>query len=136
MIRDLTPLESTAVLTAIGTIIAFGTGLFLPGLSLDPRVSNYVEAIIRVKIFFTTFNSVLLAVLVADYARLYRDLPNKYTVSLLTLGVSLLLFALSAHPVVHVLFGFVPRVSVGPFTFLPDLFVGMAVITLFYQSQT
>lgn len=136
MIRDLTPLESTAVLTAIGTIVAFAIGLFLPGLSLDPRMSNYVEAIIRVKIFFTTFNSVFLAVLVADYARLYRDLPNKYTVSLLILGVSLLLFALTAHPVVHVLFGFVPRVSVGPFTFLPDLFVSMAAITLFYQSQT
>ncbi len=136
MIRDLTPLESTAALTAIGTIIAFAIGLFLPGLSLDPRMSNYVEAIIRVKIFFTTFNSVFLAVLVADYARLYRDLPNKYTVSLLILGISLLLFALTAHPVVHVLFGFVPRVSVGPFTFLPDLFVSMAAITLFYQSQT
>lgn len=136
MIRDLTPLESTAALTAIGTIVAFAIGLFLPGLSLDPRMSNYVEAIIRVKIFFTTFNSVFLAVLVADYARLYRDLPNKYTVSLLILGVSLLLFALTAHPVVHVLFGFVPRVSVGPFTFLPDLFVSMAAITLFYQSQT
>ena len=121
MIRDLNPLETTAALTAVGTILAFGTGLFMPGLSLDPSVQNYVEAIIRVEIFFSTFNSVLLVVLVAVYARIYRSLPNKYTVSLLLLGLSLLMFALTAHPLLHVLFGFVPTVSVGPFTFLPEI---------------
>lgn len=136
MTRELTPLETTAVLSAFATIVAFATGFYLPGLTLRPDLASYVEAIIRVEIFFSTFNSVLLAVLVAVYARLYRNLPNKYTVSLLLLGVALLLFAATAHPLLHVLFGFVPTVSVGPFTFLPDLFVSMAAIILFYQSQT
>jgi hypothetical protein len=136
MTRDLSPIETTAVLSLFATIVAFATGFYLPGLTLDPTVQNYVEAIIRVEVFFSTFNSVLLVVMVSVYVRLYRDLPNKYTVSLLLLGVSLLLFALTAHPLLHVLFGFVPTVSVGPFTFLPDLFVSVAAIVLFYQSQT
>lgn len=136
MIRDLDPLETTALLSLAGTIVAFGTGLALPGLVIDPAVSNYVEAVIRVEVFFSTFNSVVLVVLVGTYYQLYRGLPNKYTVSLLLLGIALLLFAVTGHPLLHVLMGFVPTVSVGPFTFIPDLFVSMAVIILFYQSQT
>ncbi len=136
MTRDLSPAETTATLSAFGAIIAFAIGFYLPGLSLDPSMANYVQAIIRVEIFFSTFNSVLLVVLVGVYTRLYRDLPNKYTISLLLLGLALLLFAVTAHPLFHVMFGFVPTVSVGPFTFIPDLFVSVAAIILFYQSQT
>jgi len=42
------------------------------------------------EVFFTTLNLVLLVTLAAIYVQLYRDLPNKYTASLLVLSLALL----------------------------------------------
>ncbi|ESP89388.1 hypothetical protein [Candidatus Halobonum tyrrellensis] len=92
--------------------------------------------LIRVELFVTTFTLVMLVALTATYAGLYRDLPNKYTRSMLVLSVALLLYAVTSNPYVPVLFGFPLRPGIGPFVFLPDVFVGLAIAVLFYQSQT
>lgn len=135
MLRDWTPLQTTAAVSAVATVIAFAVGLTSPGLTLPGSIPAYIRAIVRVELFFATFNSFMMIVMVAVYGRIYRQLPNKYTASLTLLGVALLLYAVTSHPLVHVIFGF-SLSTVGAFTFIPDLFVSMAVIILFYQSQT
>jgi hypothetical protein len=92
--------------------------------------------LIRVEVFVTTFDLLVLLALTGVYVALYRDLPNKYTVSLVGLSLALVLYAFTSSPLVHVLFGFRPRPNVGPFVFVPDLFVGAAAVVLLYQSQT
>ncbi|WP_244605271.1 hypothetical protein [Halorussus halobius] len=67
------------------------------------------------KVFFTTLNRLLLVALAGIYVRLYRDLPNKYTRSLLVLSLALLLYAFTSNPLVQVVFGFHPRPEIGVF---------------------
>ncbi|WP_231183409.1 hypothetical protein [Haladaptatus sp. DYF46] len=90
--------------------------------------------LLQVKVFFSTFTSVLLLVLLTTYARIYRNLPNRFTMSLLLFTVSLTLYALTANPLIALLFGFNPPGGLGPFTFLPDMFASVSVIILLYQS--
>lgn len=136
MWRDWTPLEKTGAVTAGSLLVAIAIGFTAPGLQLSENLRLYVVAIIFIEIVVSTFNVAFMLVLVGVYYKLYRDLPNKYTISLLVLGVALLLYGFTGHPLVHLLFGFVPRVNIGAFTFLPDLFVSAGIIVLFYQSQT
>ena len=135
MEREWTPLQTTTAVSAVATAIAFAIGLISPGLTLPATIPAYVRAVVRVELFFATFNSFMMIVMVIVYGRIYRQLPNKYTASLTLLGVALLLYAVTSHPLVHIVFGF-SLSTVGAFTFIPDLFVSMAVIILFYQSQT
>ncbi|MFB6267386.1 MAG: hypothetical protein ABEI31_06985 [Halodesulfurarchaeum sp.] len=136
MWRDWSPLGKTAAVTAGSLLVGLVVGFIAPGLQLPENLPLYVVAIIFIEIVVSTFNVLFMLVLAGVYYQLYRELPNKYTVSLLVLGIALLLYGFTGHPLVHLLFGFVPRVNVGAFTFLPDLFVSAGIIVLFYQSQT
>lgn len=95
----------------------------------------FLTGLLQVKLFFSTFTVVLLGVLVATYVRIYRDLPNRLTLSLITFAVALALYAVTANPLVPVVFGFEHSVGPGPFTFLPDMFASFAVIVLLHQSH-
>ncbi|GAD53584.1 hypothetical protein MBEHAL_2344 [Halarchaeum acidiphilum MH1-52-1] len=138
MARDLTPLTKTAAVATVAAICGVAAGFALPGVPVPPPIDQHaiVATFVRVQFAVSTFNLVLLACLVVAYVQIYRDLPNKYTLSLLLTSVSLLLYAFSSNPLVPLAFGFPPLTGLGPFTFLPNLFVGAAVVVLFYQSQT
>lgn len=84
--------------------------------------------------FISTFNVLVLLALLWSYAAVYRDLPNRFTGSLLLVTVALLLYALASNPVVHLLFGYGGTTGLGPFSFLPGLFAAVAVTVLLYQS--
>jgi hypothetical protein len=92
------------------------------------------DTVVQVKMFLATFNAILLLALVWSYLTLYRDLPNRFTLSLILFSLSLLLYSLASNPVVHVLFGYRTDAALGPFTFLPDAFAAVAVVALLYQS--
>jgi small-conductance mechanosensitive channel len=137
MTRELTPASKTALVTAVAALIATGSALLLPELSPHRGgPSDWIRTLIRVEFAVTTVNFLLLAVLAWTYADIYRDLPNKYTRSLVLLSAALLCYAFTSNPLVHVLLGFTPRPNVGPFAFVPDLFVGLAIVVLLYQSET
>ena len=87
-----------------------------------------------VRLFLSTFNVLLLLALTWSYLRVYQDLPNRFTLSLMLFSIALLLYALSSNPAVHLLFGFRGGTGLGPFAFLPDLFAAFAVTVLLYQS--
>lgn len=92
------------------------------------------DTVVQVRMFLATFNAVLLVALVWSYLTLYRDLPNRFTLSLILFSLALLLYSLASNPVVHVLFGYSTEATLGPFTFLPDAFAAVAVVVLLYQS--
>ncbi len=88
----------------------------------------------QLRLFLSTYNVLLLLALTGSYLVVYRDLPNRFTGSLLLFAVALLLYAVASNPAVHVLFGFRGGPGLGPFLFLPDLFAAFAVTVLLYQS--
>ncbi|AKH98293.1 hypothetical protein [Halanaeroarchaeum sulfurireducens] len=89
---------------------------------------------VQIRLFISTFNVLVILALTASYLRLYRDLPTRFTGSLLLFSLALFFYALSASPAVQLLFGFRGGTGLGPFTFLPDLFASVAVVVLLYQS--
>lgn len=136
MTRKLSPLSKTGIITGVAALIglafAFAEVLFL----FEGPLQEIRVFLIRAKLFVATFNLVLLVILMGTYISLYRDIPNKYTRSLIVLSFALLLYAVTTNPFTHILFGFRPDLGLGPFTYLSDIFVGLAIIVLFYQSQT
>lgn len=123
-------------LAAIAVAVVISFVLAMAGvavLSLYYHTNPIIATVFKVKIFVATFTAVLLLVLLYNYTSIYREMPNRFTLSLLVFSVSLLFYALSSNPVIHIFFGF-RGASLGPFTFLPDMFASIAVIVLLYQS--
>lgn len=132
---ELSPLTKTGVVVAVAAALGVVAAFALPGVPFHHHHPGLLATLVRVQFGVATFDLVCLFALVGAYVDVYRSLPNKYTASLLVTSVALLLYALSSNPLVPLLFGFPPRPA-GPFTFLPDVFVGAAIVVLFYQSQT
>lgn len=124
-----------AVAAVLSAVVAFGVGLSNLGVPVHgPPVG--VETLVRVKLFVTTLNVVLLFALLWNYVAVYRDLPNRFTLSLLLVTVALLFYALSSNPLLPLLMGFSHGATLGPFVFMPDVFAGVAVVVLLYQSYS
>ena len=125
-----------AVVTVVTPRVFVSTVSMRPRMGLGPGVVNGhpLEQLVTVKLFVSTYTVVLLAVLAGTYARLYRELPNRFTLSLLAFTAALLLYALTSSPLVSLTLGYRGS-GLGPFTFLPDLFAAVAVTFLFYESS-
>lgn len=136
----LAPMAKVGVIVGVAAIISA-----IVALLLDPqhvsgmgrgmgRGMNSFELVTAVRLFISTFNGLLLLVLAWSYLVVYRDLPNRFTFSLLLFTVALLLYAVASNPAIHLLFGYRGGPALGPFAFLPDLFAAVAVTLLLYQS--
>lgn len=143
MTRKLSPLAKTALVTGIATVLGLISTMVLPLFfdlpeTLPPYApsAEFVYLSIQIKVFISTFILVILFALTWSYITLYRELPNKYTLSLVVLSLVLIPYAITSNPLLPLLLGIFPLGQLGPFTFLPDIFVGLATIVLFYQSQT
>lgn len=137
MTRERSALVKTGIVTAVAAVVGYAATLALGRVPPAPfGPPELLVVLVRIQLFVTTFNLVLLVALVWSYVSLYRDLPNKYTRSMLVLSVALFLYALTSNPYVAVLFGFAPGLDLGPFLFLPHVFVGAGIVVLFYQSRT
>lgn len=139
MAEGSTALRRVALVVAGALVVAALVSLLVepqvrgPGMgpgTMHPEAMAFFQA----RLFISTFNVLVLLALTWSYLGLYRDLPTRFTGSLLLFSVALLLYALSANPAVQVLFGFRGGTGLGPFTFLPDLFASVAVVVLLYQS--
>lgn len=124
-----------------GIILGFGillslvlTALVLGIIEPRPRgLFKHVENFFMVKIFITTLNIFLIGSLIWNYTSIYKEMKNKFTLSLMIFSLSLLFYAVSSSPIFHILFGFRGS-GLGPFQFIPDLFSLIAVTILLYQS--
>jgi len=111
-----------------------GNGMGHGGGGMDGAMGTPFEPLVLVKVFLATFNLVVLLALAWSYLALYRELPNRFTRSLLLVTGALFLYALASNPVTSLVFGYRGGLGLGPFTFLPDLFAAVAVTVLLYQS--
>jgi len=130
------PLYRTAALVAIGLLVALAV-TFVATVVLRGRLgaSPRLALLVLVKLLVTTFNVVVLLALTGTYVAVYRDLPNRFTLSLVLFSVALLLYAVTSNPLFPLVFGFRGGVGLGPFTFIPDLFASVAIVVLLYQSH-
>lgn len=129
-----------AILTAAAGLAALAAILIDPvvfrpmGMGRGGGQQVAMDPFRNVRIFLSTFNVLVILALVWSYLSIYRDLPNRFTGSLLLVTGALLLYALASNPVVHLLFGYRAATGLGPFAFLPDLFAAIAVSALLHQS--
>lgn len=114
---------------------AFITGLLAAYLSQQALFApeQYVETAIAVKVFFSSANAILLAGLVLNYAQIYRKMPTSTSRIFLIFSSALMFYAISSNPIVHLLFGY-EFIPLGPFTYIPDLFVTAATGAILYES--
>ncbi|MFW5945486.1 MAG: hypothetical protein ACOCTN_01250 [Candidatus Natronoplasma sp.] len=128
--------KKLAIILGIGIAISLlVTFLFLRIVSVPPRSHRiYFDTFLGIKVFISSFTLILLTVLLWNYISIYREMPNRFTLSLIIVSLALLLYALFSNPFVPLILGFKHGVGLGPFTFLPDLFAATAVIVLLYQS--
>jgi len=132
-------LLKTGAVVGVAAIISgvIALSVSLPNLGLPPHAPPVgIESVLRIKLFVTTLNVVVLLVLLWNYVAVYRDLPNRFTLSLLLITVALLLYAVSSNPLLPLLLGFRHGTTLGPFVFIPDVFASIAVIVLLYQSYS
>jgi hypothetical protein len=121
-----------ALVSGMITLSTSFSGLGFPGHT--PPVG--IETVIQAKLFVTTLNSIVLLAILWNYIRIYRDLPNRFTLSLLLFTVALLLYAVSSNPLLPLIMGFQHGSTLGPFLFIPDVFASIAVIVLLFQSYS
>ena len=134
------PVTKVGIIVGAAAIISALVALLLDpqlvggmGRGMGQRMYAF-EFVTEVRLFLSTFNVLLLVVLAWSYLVVYRDLPNRFTFSLLLFTVALLLYAVVSNPAIHLLFGYRGGPGLGPFAFLPDLFAAVAVTVLLYQS--
>lgn len=84
---------------------------------------------VPVRTFFALINIGLIVPLFYIYVKIYRRMPNQFTLGLLLVILSLLLYAITAGPFMTHLLG-LHSFNEGPFQFLPSLFATIALIVL------
>lgn len=105
---------------------------------ITPEELEALRALIPV--FFTvkavvdTLNSVLILGIVMIHLNLYRRTGTKFSLGLVIFSTALLLYTISANPLLHTLFGF-SRIGIGPMLIIPDLLTLIASAILLYLSR-
>lgn len=125
------PIDEFKAVIISGLLFGALTAYFMRNSFFAPF--NFVETVVIIKIFFTSLNIVLLTGLMANYIKIHREIPTSTSRSFLIFSASLLLYALAASPLIRVLLGF-DTITVGPFTYLPDMFASAATIAILYES--
>jgi len=127
-------MKSKTLLTVVG-LTAFLTALFtsLAASSIFFTANPLLKNVIVAKVFFTSANIVLLAALTQNYFVIYKEMPSPFSRSLLIFSSALMFYAVTSSPILHVILGF-ESLGIGPFTYLPDMFVTAASSVLLYES--
>lgn len=120
--------------------LAISISLFMT--ALLPHISNIrphwgfrlLLRVLKIKTFITTFNTVIIGALLANYISIYREIRSRFTMSLIVFSIALLLFAMSSNPLLPFLLNISPGQIFGLFTFLPNIFASIAVLILLYLS--
>ena len=88
-----------------------------------------VDPYLPIKTIIALINIGLIIPLLYTYIKIYRNMPNKFTLGLLLIMISLLLYAITASPIMTHMLG-LHSFNEGPFQFLPNLFTTIALMVL------
>ena len=108
------------------------TSIFDPRLPFD--IMGDIELFYKIKTILTSINATLLVLLLATYVDMYKKIQSEFTIGLIVFSLILLLYALSANPLLQWLFGY-RAFGLGPFAMLPDLFTTLALAVLLYLTM-
>jgi hypothetical protein len=122
---ELSALGIGALIAGVLSIVVAEIAIFSPNRTL--------QTVMLVKVFLTTFNIVLLLGLTANYFKIYSGMKTPLSRSLLMFSTALMLYAVTSSPLTHVIMGF-EIISIGPFTFIPDIFVTLATVIILRES--
>ncbi len=91
------------------------------------------DRFIQASILIISANFAVSIVLTVFYAYIYSEVPSKFTLALLLVMLTLLLYSLTANPILHAACGFCVTNS-GYLTIVPDIFAAAALWALAYIS--
>ena len=92
-----------------------------------------IEIFYTAKTVISIVNVALLVVLLGIHIKIYQKVKSKFTVGLIIVMFTLLMYALTSNPLLHEGFGFRAG-GLGPFAMLPDLFTAVALVSWLYLS--
>jgi hypothetical protein len=100
----------------------------IPEIEQDPH--NYLMVI---KTTITVINITISLILIALYVKIYREVRSDFTIGLIVVMFTLLLYSLTSNPLLPFLFGY-HGFGMGLFMIIPDMFSTVCLITLLYLS--
>ncbi len=80
-----------------------------------------------------TINMVIAVILIILYYEIYREVRSDFTLGLMLMMFSLLLYSIFANPLTHSIFGF-RAFGIGAFSMIPHVFATIALSILLYLS--
>jgi len=98
---------------------------------IPPR--EVIEIFVIEKTIVSFVSMSLIIFLLGVYLDIYRKMRTRFTLSIVTMLLLLLMYAITSNPLVHTPFGF-QAIGLGPFSVLPDIFTTIALLILFYLS--
>jgi NADH:ubiquinone oxidoreductase subunit 5 (subunit L)/multisubunit Na+/H+ antiporter MnhA subunit len=100
----------------------------IPEIEQDPH--NYLMVI---KTTITVINITISLILIVLYVRIYREVRSDFTIGLIVVMFTLLLYSVTSNPLLLFLFGY-HGVGMGLFMIIPDMFSTVCLATLLYLS--
>lgn len=122
----------SVVLAVVIPVFLLLSNITNPSLPMFHHPFEYLiqkDPYLPVKTLFALINVGLIIPLLYIYTKIYRNMPNRFTLGLLLVIISLLLYSITASPVMTHLFGLY-SFNDGPLQFLPNLFATIALIVL------
>lgn len=126
-------------IVVVSVVLAAAVGLVLAEWLLPPLAGAGMQGLdgfyLRMKSVTTTMNMALCVLLMASYLRMYLEVRSRFTLGLVFVMFTMLVYAATSNPLIHAVSGFC-LAGLGPFTMIPDLFAMAALGTLVYLSET
>ena len=123
----------------VSVVLAAVVGLLLAEWLLPPLAGTGMQGLdgfyLRMKSVITTVNLALCIVLITSYLKMYTEVKSRFTLGLVFVMFTMLIYAATSNPIVHALSGFC-LTGLGPFTMIPDFFAMAALGILMYLSET
>ncbi len=127
------------LVVAVSVVVAAVAGLVLAEWLLPPLAGTGMQGqsgfYLRMKSILTTVNMALCMVLITSYLKLYSEVKSRFTMGLVFVMFTMMVYAATSNPIIHALSGFCLS-GLGPYTMIPDLFAMAALGILLYLSET
>ena len=126
----------------LGLILIAGiTGAILGSLYSEDQINEQAKGkkaddsviLFILKNILTMINIVLSSILIVLYVDTYRNIKSDFTLGLIVVMFSLLIYAVTSNPMIHLIFGY-RGYGMGPFIIIPDIFFSISLGILIYLS--
>jgi hypothetical protein len=138
--------KSTSVIIIVGLILTAGIVGAILGSSISEsqrkpeidreelrKARESVGLFITIKTAVTLINITISTILILLYINIYRKIKSDFTLGLIIVMFTMLIYAITSNPLLHSVFGY-GGFGLGPFTMISDLFATAALVTLLYLS--